>query len=363
MKRPAGTAVVVTALLLLHHARTEELCSLLGPDASRSEISGPGLSKVAQPDRWFELVLRNEDGAAVDLEKPAWQSVNEELKDRDVIIEIKVDDKVVEFRTYYVGRGVVRVIYGINRGRGHRVDISCKVREQHTIGSPVLIQEAHHFMCRNPVELSHFVEGLQCPAEQQLEDDLKRWPNVTKEHRDRALKEAHQVHYAFINQTLYSKVVGTIVDIRTLVEPFFLALARMVKLPDVEFTLNFSDYPASASHKPAAAFFSGCTTSKHHDVHIPTYDAMLSALQRKHDMVRPCNHGYGPPWAQRKDKLVWRGSDSNRLRFAFNKYCAEHNDTGYFDVGLSHTVREKHNLDKHGPVVGKMGFCEYFHNK
>ena len=60
------------------------------------------------------------------------------------------------------------------------------------------------------------------------------------------------------------------------------------------------------------------------------------------------------PWDERKSLLVWRGSDSNRDRFAFNKLSNAPESVDRTDVGISQMVRVLHDAVVHGPVKTSM---------
>jgi hypothetical protein len=125
-----------------------------------------------------------------------------------------------------------------------------------------------------------------------------------------------------------------IVGIRVLVEEFLLILARHVRLPNIEFIINYSDYPQLLSSSSAlGALFSMCKTDAHSDFLLPTYELMQIALGRRESTIFCPNLR---PFSQRKSAVVWRfdiffifeemflissslhrGSDSNFKRFEF----------------------------------------------
>lgn len=69
-------------------------------------------------------------------------------------------------------------------------------------------------------------------------------------------------------------------------------------------------------------------------------------------------------WTERKEQMVWRGSDSNHHRFTFNKLAnSEHfAATGLLDVGINRMVRKIHNVERHGPLkesIPQLHFGDY----
>lgn len=51
------------------------------------------------------------------------------------------------------------------------------------------------------------------------------------------------------------------------------------------------------------------------------------------------------PWSQKMDEFVWRGSDSNHLRFEFNleadRIRNASSEPEFWNVGISHMIRQK----------------------
>jgi len=128
-------------------------------------------------------------------------------------------------------------------------------------------------------------------------------------------------------------------------------LLKRVKVPDVDFVLNCSDYPVVKKNdrgKPDVPVISMCGSTRHNDIIVPTYTLALSTIGRG----RRANEAARFPWEQRKNQMVWRGSDSNRARFRFNLIAnsPEFDSTGLLDVGINAMLRFKHEPEKHGPL-------------
>jgi hypothetical protein len=88
-----------------------------------------------------------------------------------------------------------------------------------------------------------------------------------------------------------------------MVEEFLLALARMTELPDVEFIINYSDFPQLLAERHRGVVFSMSKTPAHTDILLPTYETMQTALGRRPAPLTSC---HPPSWAARRAAVIWR---------------------------------------------------------
>jgi Glycosyl transferase family 90 len=194
-----------------------------------------------------------------------------------------------------------------------------------------------------------------------LRHDLNdRYPVITQNDVDRSerLYGAHARRYVILNGKLYGRdgAPGAIVGVAAFVEDMLVQLLQQLEashatIPNVDFVLNCADHPTVANDVVQndatldAPVISMCGSTDYRDIVVPTYTMALVATGRSYT-----HYAARRPWHERIEKLVWRGSDSNYDRFAFNilansaKYI---NDT---DVGMSQMVRLPHDIRQHGPV-------------
>mmetsp|Transcript_31010 Transcript_31010/g.45846 ORF Transcript_31010/g.45846 Transcript_31010/m.45846 type:complete len:344 (-) Transcript_31010:84-1115(-) len=202
-----------------------------------------------------------------------------------------------------------------------------------------------------------------------LRSDLDRYPTISLEDVNRAedLYGDHARRLVIKNNALYGRdgAENAIVGVSSFVEEMLLLMLKRVKVPDVDFVLNCSDFPQvwKDGHRYSrqdAPVVSMCGSTEHNDIIVPTYELALAVQGRTISRRTPSRFA----WAQRKNQMVWRGSDSNRDRFTFNKLAnsAHFTETGLFDVGISQMVRVKHDLELHGPVkegIPRLHFGDY----
>jgi hypothetical protein len=190
-----------------------------------------------------------------------------------------------------------------------------------------------------------------------LRQDLDRYPSVSRDDVGRAerLYGAHARRYVIQDNVLYARdcADNAIVGVSSFVEDMLVQLLKRVRVPDVDFVLNCSDYPQvrKSGPKEDAPVVSMCGSTNFNDIIVPTYTlALVVAGRRKGDLEAE------KPWDERKNQMVWRGSDSNRDRFLFNKISnsPEFEATGLLDVGISKMVRVQHDPVIHGPVKPSM---------
>jgi hypothetical protein len=183
-----------------------------------------------------------------------------------------------------------------------------------------------------------------------LRDDLDRYPAIGEQDVDRAEQHfgTHARRYVVKDGKLYGRDCAprAIVGVAAFVEDMLLLLLRKVKVPDVDFVLNCSDYPVNPKcGDKDAPVVSMCGSTLHRDIIVPTYTLAQAVSGR----IR-VDQAAALPWEKRKNLLVWRGTDSNRDRFKFNLIANSQEFEGLTDVGINKMVRVKHDPAIHGPV-------------
>lgn len=184
-----------------------------------------------------------------------------------------------------------------------------------------------------------------------LREDLRRYPTISREDVDRAesLYGKHARRVVIKDNVLYARTchTGGIIAVGTWVENFIARILKLVKVPDCDFVLNASDYPQNRRQghrtKEDAPLLSMCGSYNFRDIVIPTYKIVQTNTRKVPD-ADPM------PWEERKSQLLWRGSDSSRIRFKFNKKANEPEYKGLTDVGIHQMIRIPHDEEKHGPV-------------
>lgn len=197
-----------------------------------------------------------------------------------------------------------------------------------------------------------------------LRQDLDQYPAISSADVDRAeqLYGQHARRLIIKDNVLYARDGSkkAIVGVSAFVEDMLLLLLQRVKVPDCDFVLNCSDYPqVRRTDKNDAPLVSMCGSTRHRDIIVPTYTLSHLVTGRTHPHVEA-----EKPWDERKDQMVWRGTDSNRDRFKFNLIAnsPEFAATSLLDVGINKMVRVPHDPAVHGPVrpaIPQREFGEY----
>jgi len=65
-------------------------------------------------------------------------------------------------------------------------------------------------------------------------------------------------------------------------------------------------------------------------------------------------------WEDRDSRMVWRGSDSNRLRIPFVKLAQQASNEALFDIGFHLVIRETYTEEKFGKKLPTIGFSDFF---
>lgn len=197
-----------------------------------------------------------------------------------------------------------------------------------------------------------------------LREDLDAYPKISREDVDRAerLYGKHARRLVIKDNVLYGRTChkNGIVGVCAFVENMLVMLLQWVKVPDVDFVLNGSDFPQnkqSYSAENDAPVASMCSSYKYRDIAVPTYKNSIYIVQGYHGIAKPDP----TPWEERKEQLVWRGSDLTRIRFDFNKLANQPEFEGLTDVGINKMIRTPHDEAKHGPVKDSLpeGFPSY----
>jgi len=207
-----------------------------------------------------------------------------------------------------------------------------------------------------------------------LRSDLnERYSSITFEDVNHAEKlyGEHSRRLVIKNNVLYGRDGSdhAVVGVSKFVEDMLLKILKKVKVPDIDFVLNCSDFPQVLSrskttatnqrynnnnnyNRPDAPVVSMCGSKIHNDIIVPTYALAQTVTGRRYAVGEETTNT--PPWKQRKDRLVWRGSDSNRDRFAFNLIANSKQFVEKTNVGINKMVRRAHDPVLHGPVKDTM---------
>jgi Glycosyl transferase family 90 len=198
--------------------------------------------------------------------------------------------------------------------------------------------------------------GQQCDLNPlSLRDDLSRYPSIALEDVNHGEEwyGAHARRYVIFDNVLYGRdgAPNAIVGVADFVEDMLVRLLQRVSIPNVDFVLNCADHPQVANYivdrdaSKNVPILSMCGSVDYRDIVVPTYTMALVATGRAQAHLAARY-----PWSERRSQLVWRGTDSNRDRFAFNILANRPEYQKWTDVGISQMVRLKHDDHEHGPV-------------
>ncbi|XP_067652015.1 protein O-glucosyltransferase 2-like [Haliotis asinina] len=228
-----------------------------------------------------------------------------------------------------------------------------------------------HCDCPQP-DLQEWFFTMVCPnTYQQLQQDLGIFHHPLD--FDEVAREAVErfsgtiSHYKIIDNQIYKKdYFGTrrITGV-SFMDEILLSLARKVKLPDVEFIMNLSDWPKEKKdvmEKPIPIVsWSGSDDTR--DIVIPTYDIVRSTIYmlERHNIDQFSVQGNtGPVWEEKTNMAFWRGRDSRRERLDLAAMAQIHPDV--FNVSLTRMAFFPKD-EKYGEITKHISFFDFFQHK
>ncbi|KAL8590612.1 hypothetical protein ACOMHN_011048 [Nucella lapillus] len=255
------------------------------------------------------------------------------------------------------------------------VVISVKHNGEHVADSPYRVKgPIYQENCNCPMQnLTRWYQELECPQSyEQIDRDLSHFssidmgivgPEAVSRFSNRG--QHSLCHYKIIDNKVYRKTHGDLVDFKMFTDATIMSLARKVKLPDVEFFVNLGDWPLE-NRKPdqgAVPIVSWCGSDSSYDIVMPTYDiteATLEMLGRVSLDIFSVQANTGPKWAEKSDVAFWRGRDSRKERLALAELSQKHPDM--VDAALTFMFFFPKN-DKYGPTVKPVSFFDFFKSK
>lgn len=256
------------------------------------------------------------------------------------------------------------------------VQISVQYDGHHVAESPYKVKgPIYQELCDCPVQnLTRWYQELGCPASyQQIENDLTPFPNIDMEKVEPEAvarfsdRGRHSLcHYKIIDNKVYRKTHGDIVDFKMFVDAILLSLSRKVHLPDVEFFVNLGDWPLEQrkAGEGAIPIISWCGSDSTLDIVMPTYDiteATLEMLGRVSLDIFSVQANTGPKWADKSAVAFWRGRDSRQERLDLAEMSQKHRNV--IDAALTHMFFFPKNEEKYGPNVKPISFFDFFKHK
>eukprot|EP00117_Sycon_ciliatum_P028601 scpid59976/ scgid22949/ KDEL motif-containing protein 1 len=235
--------------------------------------------------------------------------------------------------------------------------------------------------CVCPTTEEDFAKQYGCrESATQIDIDFAKFPSITQEMIDKAMevlneREASIVHYVFKNGKIYAKVHGKYEGFKQYADKMWLALARRVKLPDMEFLFNMGDWPQSNLSAQGLPVVSWGASNDTDDIVVPTYKVVLGTVfgtdlenMREMDGLSYKTSG---GWTKKKNKMIWRGRDCNKMRVDFVDGVAAENSNlidaqisrNHFDYYPTPEDRRKDKRLHAGKKVKRMAFEDYFKYK
>ncbi|KAK5868113.1 hypothetical protein PBY51_012551 [Eleginops maclovinus] len=170
------------------------------------------------------------------------------------------------------------------------------------------------------------------------------------------------IHYAIINNQLYSRSLGKYTDFKMFSDEMLLSLTRKVRLSDVEFYINVGDWPLETRTANTVPALSWCGSVDTRDIVLHTYKVTHSTLETMRGVTNDLlsvQGNTGPPWMNKTNQAFFRGRDSREERLQLvsqSKKIPELLDagiTGWF------FFREREKLVGKVPLVGFFDFFKY----
>ncbi|KAK7115228.1 protein O-glucosyltransferase 2-like [Littorina saxatilis] len=349
-------------------------CSTLGDaaevDPKQCLIWGPGLkSHFNLPVRYFYIQAVDVKGEKLtdSVGETAFQvTVTQAVGEERVRLRVDILDRhdgvyIVRLKPFSAPENIL---------------VSVKYGEEHVAESPYKVKgPVYQEKCYCPVaNITRWYEELECPASyDQIDLDLSHFPIIDM---DKVAPEAvsrfsnhgrHSLcHYKIIDNKVYRKTHGSIVDFKMFMDAILLSLVRKVRMPDVEFFVNLGDWPLE-KRKPengGIPILSWCGSDSTFDVVMPTYDiteATLEMLGRVSLDMFSVQANTGPKWADKSEVAFWRGRDSREERLKLAELSQKHPDM--VDAALTFMFFFPKNEEKYGPTVKPVSFFDFFKSK
>ena len=240
------------------------------------------------------------------------------------------------------------------------VDNDELLQSPHILNRPIM-----HTDCNCPYPMSEWRSSLACPSYSFNGTTLDYFPEIKLNGlADRIYAKfphASLVHYSIKDNKIYRETFGRYTDFKMFSDELLLYLTKKVTLPDMEFFMNLGDWPQERDHADPLPIISWCGNKGFSDIIIPTYDLTRSTLFGLHrqelDVLMAYGH-VGPSWRNKKPQALFRGRDSRQERLDLVEHGRKQTDK--YDVGLTHFFFFKHDEDKFGPIVSRIGFFDFF---
>ncbi|XP_071116529.1 protein O-glucosyltransferase 2-like [Haliotis cracherodii] len=258
------------------------------------------------------------------------------------------------------------------------VDLEIEVLYQgrHMADSPYTLKGmVYHEKCDCPQpDLEQWLKDMDCPSSyRQIKQDLGIFKDidfkkVAMEAVDRFSDAGrHSIcHYKIIDNKIYRKTYGEHVGFKMFSDALLLSLTRKVKLPNMEFIMNFGDWPLEKrkmSENPIP-IFSWCGSDDTLDIVIPTYDiteATLEMMSRVTLDIFSVQGNTGPRWEEKSDVAFWRGRDSREERLQLVQMARQHPDK--INASLTNMFFFPKDENKYGKLVKPVSFFSFFQHK
>ena len=308
-------------------------------DTKNSYVEWSGLKDIHQPVNYFYIFLRDAD--------------NNPLPEGKFVVQIEengVKEKS-DCQNCYINRHDGSYIFRY-RGRNHMEKVTFHVTDLD--GNPIRnsgrkIEKINHPTCSCPLTLEDFLEKAEPSMNfDQIYDDFSIFPKIeTKLNNQRVIERfcdnpgaVSICRYRIKDNKVYRSCEGIHVGFKMFSDELLLTLARMVKLPDVEFWMNLGDWPQqkySQNPKTPAAVISWCGHEDFTDIVVPTYDVAENTMGMMYkvaqDQFKLQDEARKVPWEEKSNKLFFRGRDSNQQRLG----RFYHFNTFYLDERMNKT--------------------------
>ncbi|EJW86154.1 KDEL domain-containing protein-containing protein 2 [Wuchereria bancrofti] len=245
--------------------------------------------------------------------------------------------------------------------------------------SPIVIKKADGSLlyseyCDCPKRIvSQWMQESGCTSQHsQLDSDLSQWSTINFEEVLTIVKKKwaspqHRrssalCHYQIIENNLYRQCFGEYTGFRIFVDAAFTSLMRKMYLPNTEFIFNLGDWPLAKAESDLVPMISWCGSKDTADIVMPTYELMKSVIDSMESVILDIHSVRGEKhyrWEQKKDKAVFRGRDSSKLRLHIAQLSKLH--PNLLDAGITRYFF--FNESQHMPTVETIPFPNFFEYK